>query len=140
MKMRHWFEISDAERIERWQMAWQTLKDLTPHEKRQHFNMATWGEKTECGTIACAAGHCGLNPWFRRRGFQLNFAKVNHPHVPGEFYWDASISSVPDFFGPRGTSGIFHNSRQRPVSEVMREIKDYIKDLKFFSTERAEAA
>ena len=34
-----------------------------------NFNMHTFGEKTDCGTVACIAGHCMLDPWFISRGF-----------------------------------------------------------------------
>lgn len=33
------------------------------------FNLSYWGDKTDCGTTACAAGWCGLEDGFRRQGF-----------------------------------------------------------------------
>ena len=60
----------DLERlIERWENGLRVLKAMDPHEREKHFNMALWGKKTDCGTLACAAGHMSLDPWFRRRGF-----------------------------------------------------------------------
>jgi len=50
--------------LERWEQALCVLDGLTPHERENHFNMGTWGRRTECGTNACLAGHCSLNPWF----------------------------------------------------------------------------
>lgn len=61
--------------IERWENVIRVLRNLTPHQRKYHFDMTTFGRKTDCGTVACAAGHCSLDPWFRRRGFLANFTK-----------------------------------------------------------------
>lgn len=44
-----------------------------PLPKGMTFDMKNWGVKTECGTAACAAGLAGSDPWFRARGFKLEF-------------------------------------------------------------------
>lgn len=105
--------------IERWSNVERVLESMPEHERREHWNMATWGEKTDCGTVACAAGHCGLDPWFRRRGFKLTF-------VDGE----AEISDVNEFFGVEGASRIFYNAQPRPVETVLGEVRGYVGELK----------
>jgi hypothetical protein len=107
--------------IERWTNAARVLDAMPAHERRKHWNMATWGEKTDCGTVACAAGHCGLDPWFRRRGFRLDFNKDQS---------NAKISDVSAFFGFEGTSRIFFNSDARPVSKVLGEVRAYVAELR----------
>jgi hypothetical protein len=86
--MKDWFSITPREKIERWENVLRVLKGLTPHQRAHHWDMESWGYNTHCGTVACAAGHCGLDPWFRRRGFKLN---VNHPsmtsHAATDFFW-----------------------------------------------------
>src|SRR6267378_1550966 len=71
--MKHWDDITPKEQIARWEQVLRVLRGLTKHERKKHFNMGFFGQKTSCGTVACAAGHCGLDPWFRRRGFKLDF-------------------------------------------------------------------
>ena len=48
-----------------------TMMKSMPQDNR--FNIDSFGvpAETECGTAACIAGHAGLHPWFRRRGFAL---------------------------------------------------------------------
>jgi len=133
MEAKHFDDLKLKEKIERWDHVVMVLKKLTPHQRRKHWNMSTWGEKTACGTIACAAGHCGLNSWFRRRGFKLDFNHVKWIDSLGlsQDYWNESLSTDPsDFFGNQGTSRIFYNDDPRPVSKVIRECETYIKELK----------
>lgn len=106
--------------IERWENAARVLQALPAHVKRNHWDMGIWGNLTECGTIACAAGHCGLDPWFRRRGFTLNFDKKGN----------YDITDARSFFGGIGTEEIFYYQSDRPVSHVVREIKAHIKWLR----------
>jgi hypothetical protein len=106
--------------IERWQNAERVLESMPQHERQHHWNMGFWGEKTSCGTIACAAGHCGLDPWFRRRGFKLDFAKRDNA---------PTISDVPAFFGFEGTQRIFLNQKRRSVETVLGEVRDYVGEL-----------
>jgi hypothetical protein len=76
--MKTWDECSKKEQIERWENAVRILKSLTPHQRKEHFDMSHWGAKTPCGTVACAAGHCGLDPWFRKRGFKMDFVPATY--------------------------------------------------------------
>ena len=118
--MKHWGDLSKAEKIERWKQAVRVLEGLSPHEKRRHFNMRVWGEKTDCGTVACAAGHCGLDTWFRRRGLSLD---------AGAFDGGPKFNAE-EFFGREGFWRIFMNVSHRPVSKVVKEMREHIRELK----------
>src|SRR4051812_3771468 len=67
--------------IDRWEHGLAVLQKLTPHERRHHFKMATWGEKTDCGTVACAAGMFSLDPWFRKRRFSSVWREGEWPRL-----------------------------------------------------------
>jgi hypothetical protein len=111
------------QQIERWQNVERVLHKMPEHERQKHWDMATWGEKTACGTVACAAGHCGLDPWFRRRGFKLDFKGG-----------DYEISDVPEFFGFEGARRIFFNAKRRPVEAVLAEVREYVAELRQATT------
>jgi hypothetical protein len=106
--------------IARWENALRVLETMTPHERRKHFNMARWGQKTECGTVACLAGHCSLDPWFRRRGFRGSFID------DGGMYFGAD-SADPDVFFGTG-SAIFYQSGSYGV--VANRVRRHIKQLR----------
>lgn len=114
--------------IERWSNAHRVLVAMPQHDREKHWDMATWGIETECGTVACAAGHCGLDTWFRRRGFKLDFKD-------GE----SKISDVPGFFGLEGASRIFHNTKRRKVEVVIKEVETYISELEQMAALMAKA-
>jgi hypothetical protein len=101
--------------------------------------MSQWGYKNDCGTIACAAGHCSFDPWFRRRGFKGKLVAIpgycgSEPELRFD---DGSVNGVwmenviERFFGP--TEGddskdhIFSNETPRSVGVVIREVKARIK-------------
>lgn len=130
--MKNWEDISQKEKVERWENVARVLKKLSPHERREHWNMASWGEKNECGTIACAAGHCGLDSYFRRRGFKLDF--VFHKGM-GDWETIFNDDDVFEFFGSEGSFEIFLDTNVRPVSAVILEVKAYIAHLKSGKTE-----
>lgn len=129
--MKLWDDVSKKTRIERWENVVRVLRSLTPHERRKHWNMHVWGEKTDCGTVACAAGHCSFDPWFRARGLKQNFTWFKGDEYSGP-QWESDFDdeSVVLFFGLEGASSIFWNSSQRPVGTVIRECLAYIKELK----------
>lgn len=106
------------ELIERWTNAERVLALMPEHERLNHWDMSKWGIKTKCGTVACAAGHCGLDPWFRERGFRLDFNGTT----------EGDISDVPGFFGIEGTARIFHNSKRRSVETVLSEIGGFVSE------------
>jgi hypothetical protein len=136
-RFKHFDDITPAEQIKRWSEALRVMINLTPHERKKHFNMEFWGVKTECGTIACAAGHCGLDPWFKRQGFKLLPAVVEKGLSLEDYYGGAGdfedtpgSDTVHDFFGYVGSEDIFYNDRKRPVTRVIKEIEAYINVLK----------
>lgn len=114
--------VTTAEYIERWEQARRVLENLTPHEREKHWDMRKWCSLTDCGTAACAAGHCGLDPWFRERGFQLNFFRNRiRPY---------QISRTRGFFGVRGSRFIFWNLTPRSVEQVIKEIDGLLTELR----------
>ncbi len=114
-------DLSQEKKIERWENVKRVLSGLDEHEREKHWSMAVWGTKNDCGTIACAAGHCGLDPWFRERGFKLDF--FPNSDLP-------RIGNVDRFFGVRGTGRIFLNTNPRSVEWVIKEVEAYIQQLK----------
>lgn len=70
-KIHAWSEISQDEQIERFENAVRVMTKMKPHVRARHFDMGVWGKRTKCGTIACAAGHCALDGWFRKQGLTL---------------------------------------------------------------------
>jgi hypothetical protein len=82
--------------VERWEQVLRVLEGLTPHEREKHFFMGIWGQETACGTVACAAGHCALDPWFRERGFIGEFdSRFNNT-------LQFPKTKPAEFFGQRG--------------------------------------
>lgn len=63
--------VTTKQQIERFKKLIDTMQGLSLHEKRKHFDMANWGQRTECGTTMCAAGFCGSRKWFQNRGFSF---------------------------------------------------------------------
>lgn len=45
----------------------QVVRVLEELPKEKKFDLGTW---YECGTVGCACGWAGQDPWFRRRGFR----------------------------------------------------------------------
>lgn len=112
--------------VERWENALRVLQQMTTHERRRHFNMGSWGQKTECGTIACLAGHCSIDPWFKHRGFTSAFEKITKNHPPQLCF----TGQEPEiFFGHGGYNAIFLNCCAT-FTEVVRDVKKHIKWLK----------
>jgi polyhydroxyalkanoate synthesis regulator phasin len=152
--MKNWYDCTFEEKLERWTQALRVLKELLRHVRTKHWNMSHWGIQTECGTVACAAGHCGMDPWFRKRGLKLKAVKFDdlikeNVHeddlersdfkVPktlselenyglnlGEGGFENNVD-VSDFFGDE--EYIFSNGENRSVNDVIKEIKKYIKEL-----------
>jgi hypothetical protein len=116
--------ITPAQRITRWKHVLRVLKGLSRHDRQKHFNMATWGYKTDCGTVACAAGHCGLDPWFRRQGFKLKF---NDPYTgePTNNADEGDSFQPEDFFGSEGCNRVFYQT-DASYQGTIRNTKKYI--------------
>lgn len=118
---------TSGELIERWANCERVLNNLPEHERRKHWDMSKWGVQTDCGTVACAAGHCGMDAWFRARGFKLDFAGG-----------DPEISDVGEFFGIEGSRQIFFNAKRRPVEAVLEEVRAYLTELRTIEALSAE--
>ena len=143
----HFDMIPRADQIIRWEQAIRVLEALKPHERKKHFDMSAWGKKTPCGTVACAAGFCGLDRWFRKNGFRMDFkartkilrGENTNSDADLEDYWgppikipyfETVISDVSDFFGEDGSENIFFNSKRRPIDAVLKQMKRYLGKLK----------
>jgi hypothetical protein len=123
MKRIYWDDATRKQRVERWENVVRVLRSLTPHQRKKHFDMSHWGEKTHCGTVACAGGHCSFDPWFRRRGFTAGFDKEGN-------WTDFQKMSPHEFFGKQGAERIFMDCTPRAVGKVIKECLAYIKELK----------
>ena len=131
--MKHWNTLTQAQKIIRWENVLRVLRGLSRHERKKHWNMADWGEKTDCGTVACAAGHCGLDPWFRRQGLKFNFTKyafTNEYFGNWDVCTDTNDFTVDHFFGDVGTYNIFYNGDARPVGKVINEVRCHLTQLR----------
>jgi hypothetical protein len=141
--MKHWSDCSLKEKIERWEHVITVLKAITPHERRKHWNMGTYGEETACGTIGCAAGFVARDPWFKRRGFKMVREIISVEKAKqygysdemlttwGRTSWEWRDGVTPEsFFGTEGCEQVFFRSEQRSVSTVIKEVKSYIRELK----------
>lgn len=118
------YKCSKKEQIERWQNVLRVLRRLTPHQRREHWNMAIIGEKTDCGTVACAAGHCSLDTWFRRRRYTGKYIKGANGRI------ELDTPDEWEFFGHEGADEIFFNTWPRPVETVIEEVHAHIKKLR----------
>lgn len=126
-RFEHFNEIERTAQVERWEQCARVLENMPEHERMKHWDMGTFGTKTECGTVACAAGHCGLDAWFRERGFRLDFENCN---CGDPSCYVQRMSTPGDFFGSVGTDRIFLNDKARPVETVLAEVRAYIDQLK----------
>lgn len=125
-RMKNFKKCTLKEQVKRWQQAIKVLQRLTPHERRNHWNMTIFGLENECGTTACGAGFCAMDPWFQRRGFVGYFNRRGELVGPaGRPLGDATAK----FFGQNGSDEIFFDGHQRGVTEVIKEMKVHIKNL-----------
>lgn len=140
MSFKIWDTLTQAQKIVRWENVLRVLRGLSRHERKLHFDMGTWGEKTDCGTVACAAGHCGLDPWFRKQGLKYDFEQLtpdpylveagkDEPAWDGNWAFDGHLE-VEDFFGEVGTKNIFYDTNQRAAGKVINEVRRHITQLR----------
>lgn len=121
--------IGTHDLIARWQQCERVLIDMPEHERQHHWDMSKWGYITDCGTVNCAAGKCGLDPWFRQHGFTFDFDGDG----------DSNITDVPSFFGLEGSSRIFLDTTLRPVEKVITEVQQYRAELERLAKRMARA-
>lgn len=122
--------------IERLEQLIRVMQSLSPHEKRKHFNMGSWGRDTECGTTCCAAGFAGLDPWFRKKGFTLERLLPDDPNFKGYVVktknGQEGWGAIWEFFGVHcddaSDDKIF--SDPRSVAGVIKAAKARIKELR----------
>lgn len=100
-----WDDLCIEYQIERVERVQTVLGRLTDHQIENHFDMTFWGDKTSCGTVGCAAGHCSFDPWFQRRGFGSRFYQSNS----GELHHQWTGLYPMGFFGSDMESGVFTN-------------------------------
>lgn len=123
-------QVTQEQYIERWEQALRVLESMSEHERTQHFDMGDWGVKTDCGTVACLAGHCSLDPWFVERGFSAKFRKDRHYKTGEELVVLEFDQLEPHkFFGDVGEDRVFLQttaSFEKTVTNVRKHI-EYLK-------------
>lgn len=131
---KHWDKVGLPEQIKRVEQLERVLNDMTPHERKRHFDMSSWGYQNACGTVGCAAGQAAFDPWFRRRGFklELNGGATDDDEQTMSF----SVISPQFVFGARLTTGVFTNGKFTGDAgggvyvKVMRAIRAYLNELR----------
>lgn len=89
------------------------LKTIPP----SRFDMGRFASFTTCGTIACIAGHCAMDPWFNTQGFTLRTA---HPHIPA-FAGHEGRRAIAKFFdlSHAQVAHVFYaNRKQTPTTQT----------------------
>ena len=66
------------------------------------LDLHTWGEEAVCGTIACAMGWAGGDPWFNKRGFHHD-----DDHFMPRYMHRAGWTAISGFFKSDGTITYF---------------------------------
>lgn len=122
--------VTKEQEIERLTQLIRVMRGLSRHERRRHFDIRQWGMQTDCGTTMCAAGFCGSDPWFRRRGFKLEptFFEKMMIRYRGISSWDALYAFFGDGLGYAGMSHPIFGTPQT-VGEVIRAARKRIKEL-----------
>lgn len=137
---------TNAQLIERYTQLIRVMRKLTRHERTRHLNMHKWGIKTECGTQMCAAGFCGTDTWFKRRGFSIVPDGLNAGELTVSYKRRGSRRldswhALREFFGDRDD---LQNNMDHPVfgkpdtyGEVIRAAQTEIRELKAAEKEAA---
>jgi hypothetical protein len=121
-EIKHWDSCTLDEQIERFERAVRVMQIMKPHVRAKHFKMSEWGSRTKCGTVACAAGHCALDPWFRKQGLTLR-------SLDKDF-------ACPRFFGSDANNKIFVSdelydlSGKRGHAAALKRLRTYLSYLK----------
>lgn len=129
--MKHWNDCSTAEKLERWTNTLRVLRATTRHQRERHFDMANWGIITDCGTVACTAGLCGLDLWFVKQGFAMipvirdRWEGIGQGKINGHEGRRAG-QAVRNFFGKRGSDMILFNDTTRKVGTVIGEVRRHL--------------
>jgi hypothetical protein len=113
-------DVTQDQYIERWEQALRVLESMDEHTRTKHFDMWAWGSVTSCGTVACAAGHCALDPWFRERGLI---------GVLDDYSMTFTDLQPYEFFGRGGTYAVFH-AYESSYDEVLGYVREHIAHLR----------
>ena len=82
--------VENSVYAERLLHAKRVMRELSEEERLNNFDIGVFARSTDHGIVACAAGFCGLDPWFQERGFQTIYTTDGI----------GSVSMLPeDFFG-----------------------------------------
>ena len=104
----------------------QVVRVLDELPKGKKLDLGTW---YECGTVACACGWSGQDPWFRRRGFRSEKTRGK-----GRVYFknQGDGEAVQEFFGLslHHTAYLFFPYRYERGSkrDVINRIKRFVSD------------
>jgi hypothetical protein len=115
--------VTEINYVERWEQALRVLENMTEHERLHHFDMSFWAKKTDCGTVACLAGHCSFDPWFRERDF---IGEIDDT-VGSEINFKGQLPT--EFFGRRGYYTVFMEGG-RDYDDVVDAVHEQIEYLK----------
>jgi hypothetical protein len=115
---------------------------------KAEWDMLQW----RCGSVGCAIGHCGSDPWFRRRGLTLTGRDgdpgIRGPKVRGiSAIFNDGFEAVADFFAISRSNAehLFHaasyidvrtiplihqyeHMRQVTAAQVAKRIRKFVKD------------
>lgn len=69
-------------------------EEILPNVPEDNFNLATWKERNECGTTACAIGWACLDEQFNEEGLTYDEIYAT-PRYNNHLFWRA----VREFFG-----------------------------------------
>lgn len=134
----------DKKYVERMQQVVRVLREV--RDQGRLFDLGIWGTDVlensdkdfpegSCGTVMCAIGWVGLDPWFRRRGF-CSIRDKTHLYAPlyrHQGYMDGSWEAVIEFFGMSRDDSytIFtegHYDDGYTVDDVINKVQGYIQD------------
>lgn len=118
--------------IRRFKELIRVMQALTPKQRKHEFDMKNWSKITSCGTVKCAAGWAGSDPWFRKRGFRTRESVFSNTLVP-TFRGLAGWVAVYRFFGYVGLEEVAEAKAvfltPDTVQEVIRAARQRIKAL-----------
>lgn len=108
--------------VERWKQGLRVVLGIPLGERRENFSMGNWGYQTACGTVACFAGHCSLDDWFRAQGFTSQFVKDPESGVE-----QLSFTGIgpEQFFGSGGQYGILLDT-DLDYDQLVTAVRDHI--------------